>query len=436
MKRVLRRTGPRAGRSPRDVLLVALAVGVAMAVIALSAADAFLHPGSQATAARVTPAGPGVPAEVHAGLGAPAVDTRMLAPSGSAPAPASARLVAPHTKTAARQAEAMPMAMPGGSLPEPAMPTPNVTTVKDGPLPVLPSLLGQPSELAGGVPLVAGLPVLTSPCSNCYVTGIQVDMVFADGRSANLDSGIMLHHLVLIQPGLPDTTCPASTLLGALGQRFFASGNERTPGVLPPGFGYHLGSGPLLAVFDIMNMSSSLQVVWLSATVSWLPDTTPGIKAVTPVWLDENNCSSSVYAIPAGPSNRVWTWTSTITGRVVTAGGHVHDGGVETVLTNQTTGQHICTSQAGYTTMAASMGSVDSMTTCSHDRLGTVRAGDVLALDTSYNSPVPKTDVMGIMIAYVYETSDLAGGTEDPAATGPAPSMPPPGGMAGMGGMG
>src|SRR5207302_1820653 len=269
---------------------------------------------------------------------------------------------------------------------------------------------------------------LTSTCSNCYVTGIQIDMEFADGRSANMDSGIMLHHLVLIQPGLPDATCGPSTLLGVLGQRFFASGNERTPGVLPAGFGYHLGSGPLLAVFDIMNMSSSLQVVWLAATVSWLPDTTPGIKPVTPVWLDENNCSTSTYAIPAGPTDRVWTWTSTITGRVVTAGGHVHDGGVETELADRTNGQHICTSRAGYGTKPAYMGSVESMTTCSHDRIGMVRAGDVLALDTYYNSPTAKTDVMGIMIAYVYQTNDVHGGTEDAADKSPAT---PPGAPAG-----
>jgi hypothetical protein len=331
----------------------------------------------------------------------------------------------------------MPMTMPQAPAAEPVeMPTPNVTTVKDGPLPVLPALLGQPFDLVGGVPLVAGLPVLTAPCANCFVTGIQMDLVFADGRSANMDSGMMLHHVVLIQPGLPDTTCPSSTLLGALGQRFFASGNERTPGDLPPGFGYHLGSGPLLAIFDIMNMGSSLQVVWLTATVSWLPDTTPGIKPVTPVWMDENNCSNSTYAIPAGPTNKVWTWTSTITGRVVTAGGHVHDGGIDTTLTDQTSGQGICTSRAGYGTKPAYMGSIESMTTCSHDRIGTVRAGDVLALDTSYNSPTPKTDVMGIMIAYVYQTNDLTGGTEDPAAMGQAsPPGAPPGGMNGMGGM-
>jgi hypothetical protein len=44
---------------------------------------------------------------------------------------------------------------------------------------------------------------------------------------------------------------------------------------------------------------------------------------------------------------------------------------------------------------------------------------------------------MGIMIAYVYQTNNLTGGTEDPAAMGPtSPPGAPPGGMNGMGGMG
>ena len=288
MRTVLRRTGPEVGRFPRDILLLGLAVVTVAAVIASGAADAFLHGGDQASASRVGAAGTGAPsAAAETPGGAPVTDSGILPKPSSPPAvaPAGVQTVASRPQAAERRVATMPMTMPHTPAAEPvAMPTPNVTTVKDGPLPVLPSLLGQPFDLAAGVPLVAGLPVLTSPCSNCYVTGIHVDMVFADGRSANLDSGIMLHHLVLIQPGLPDTTCPASTLLGALGQRFFASGNERTPGDLPPGFGYHLGSGPLLTIFDIMNMSSSLQVVWLGATVSWLPDTTPGIKPVTPVW--------------------------------------------------------------------------------------------------------------------------------------------------------
>jgi hypothetical protein len=182
------------------------------------------------------------------------------------------------------------------------------------------------------------------PCANCYVTGTTIDLVYEDGKPANLDSGVMLHHMVLFQPQVDDATCPRSTPVGALGQRLFASGNERTAGMLPEGYGVHFGGGPLLAYFDIMNHSDQPKLVYLTANVSWLPDTTPGVKAVTPVWMDQNNCSTSTYPIPAGPSNRVARWTSTLTGRFVAAGGHVHSGGVKTVLVNETAGHQVCSS--------------------------------------------------------------------------------------------
>lgn len=305
---------------------------------------------------------------------------------------------------------------PAADIP-PAMgprPVEHRASVRYGPIPLLPAVLGVPGRSASIVP------VLPMPCSGCYVTGTSVDLVYDDGRSANLDTGVMLHHLVVAQSGLPDTTCAANTPIGLLGQRFFAAGNERTAGALPPGFGYHLGQGPLVAAFDIMNHDDALKTVYLTATVSYLPDSTPGIKPVTPVWLDVNNCSTSEYQVPAGPSNRVWRWTSTITGRVLAAGGHVHDGGIKMVLSNESTNQHICTSRAGYATKPQYRGSIESMTTCIWDRLGTVRAGQVLAIDTYYDTRVPQSDVMGIMIAYVYETDDLAGGTEPPSAGEPA----------------
>jgi hypothetical protein len=279
----------------------------------------------------------------------------------------------------------------------------------------------------GGAPLIGNLPIIPMPCQNCYVTGTDIDLVYENGQSANLDTGVMLHHLVLAQAGRPDPTCGSSNPLGQLGHRFFAAGNERTSGHLPPGFGYHIGQGPLVAVFDIMNHSTELKVVYLKADVHHLPDSTPGIKPVTPIWLDMANCSLSTYAVPAGPTNSVWRWTSNLTGRVVAAGGHVHDGGVKTVLSNETTGENICTSVAGYGTKPQYVGTIESMSTCIHDRIGTVRAGDVLALDTHYNSPGPLTDAMGIMIAYVYETGDLEGGTPPPTGVAnAAPTSGPP----------
>src|SRR5207253_11353183 len=63
-------------------------------------------------------------------------------------------------------------------------------------------------------------------------------------------------------------------------------------------------------------------------------------------------------------------------------------------------------------------------------RPGTVRKGEVLSIDTFYDPPEPQPDVLGIVMAYVYETDDLAGGTPPPSSVqAPAPAWPPPGGV-------
>jgi hypothetical protein len=305
-----------------------------------------------------------------------------------------------------------------------------VTSFRYGPIPVPPAMGGVPGRASGGAPLGVP-PFLAMPCTNCYITGTTIDLVYEDSSSANLDTGVMLHHLVLAQRGRPDATCAESTPIGRFGERFFAAGNERTSGQLPAGFGYHFGEGPLASIFDIMNHSDTPKTVYVAGTISYLPDSTPGIKAVRPLWLDMNNCSTSEYSVPAGASNSVWRWTSNVTGRVLTAAGHVHDGGIKTVLSNESTGQHLCTSWASYGTKPQYMGTVDTMSVCSWDRLGTVRAGEVLALDTHYDMAEPRSDVMGIMLVYLYETDDLTGGTEPPASMSEPPASrgsPPSGG--------
>jgi Stress up-regulated Nod 19 len=320
---------------------------------------------------------------------------------------------------------AMSLAPPRSSAEPAADPGPATQTadVHYGPI-VLPAAMG---GHAGE--FVAVVPALPMPCTNCFLTGTHVDLVFEDGRSANLDNGVMLHHLVVFNTGRPDATCAPETPIGSLGERFYAAGNERTGGTFPSGFGYHYGADRVAAAIDIMNHADHPQVVYVATKVSYVPDSTPGMKPVRPVWLDENDCGDSAYAVPAGPSHKVWRWTSTLTGRVILAGGHVHDGGIKIDLANETTGQPICTSYAGYGTNPAYQGSVESMSTCVWDRLGTVRAGEVLSIDAFYDPPEAQSDVMGIVLAYVYETDDLAGGTPPPPGVqAPAPAWPPPGG--------
>jgi hypothetical protein len=291
-----------------------------------------------------------------------------------------------------------------------------------------------PPEGAGGGADHANIavPSIGKPCTNCFLQELQPDLVYADNSSANLDTGMMLHHAVFFAAGQPDATCGAEEPFpGKLGERFFASGNERTAGALPAGFGYYVDSGNWSGLFHIMNHSAEPKTVYFRVKVRWSPAAAGGILPVRPLWLDMNNCRTSEYAVPAGPSSAHWSWTSNVTGRILTTAGHVHDGGIRTTLTNSTTGEHLCTSWAGWGKKPAFQGTIESMSSCTWDRVGTVRKGEILDLESVYDAPQAVPDAMGIMLAYVYETADLAAGSQAPPDVRgqnppPVESTPPP----------
>ena len=305
----------------------------------------------------------------------------------------------------------------------------NVTTVRLGPFALLPQIPGLPApHLSPAIPQISPgalnlLPLVgvPPPCQDCYVLGLQPDLVYVDGTSANLDSGPMLHHMVWTDMSRDDPVCSANTLVGQLGHRVFASGNERTGFSVPEGFGVTVDRGVWGGAVELMNMSNELKLVFIQLTSRWVPQSTPNIQPATSVWLDIDSCGDSSVDIPAGMTDIPWDWKSNMTGRIIGAGGHVHDGGKWLGLTNQTTGEHVCTSVAGYGTKPEYQGSVESMSTCAWDRLATVRDGDVLHLNAHYNTAQPELGVMGIMVILVHETEDLAAGTPSPY-----PAEPPP----------
>src|SRR5437588_3654414 len=147
-----------------------------------------------------------------------------------------------------------------------ADPAAQTADTRYGPIVVPPTLGDQPGEFT------AVVPAMPMPCANCFLTSAQVDLVFEDGRSANLDNGLMLHHIVVFNSGRPDATCAPNTPIGSLGERFFAAGNERTGGSFPAGFGYHYGADRVAGAVDIMNHSDQPQVVYVTTTVTWVPD--------------------------------------------------------------------------------------------------------------------------------------------------------------------
>jgi hypothetical protein len=65
----------------------------------------------------------------------------------------------------------------------------------------------------------------TKPCSDCLITWMQAGLIYPNGTYANANTGMWLHHVVLTNTARPAAVCGFSNG----GERFFASGNERTP---------------------------------------------------------------------------------------------------------------------------------------------------------------------------------------------------------------
>ena len=63
------------------------------------------------------------------------------------------------------------------------------------------------------------------PCTECLITWMQAGLEYPDGSVANADNGMWLHHTVFSNLNRLSRMCPTEWH----GDRFFASGNERTP---------------------------------------------------------------------------------------------------------------------------------------------------------------------------------------------------------------
>ncbi len=254
------------------------------------------------------------------------------------------------------------------------------------------------------------------PCGDCYITGMTADLVYADGRRAGWSTDTQLHHMVLFNQswGRSDATC-GNSFLGFLGQRFFASGDERTPIIAPPGYGYRVGLfDSWHMIWELANHNSTPQNnLYISMKWNWVPASTPGMRNVEPVWLDLNQCGTSHVSLPAGPSQRSYTWTVNRPGRVIGTGGHIHDGGIDIPLRNDTTGQLICNSTATYGgdplyTGHHSDAHLSGMSTCTGTRdrpVTTLTNGQRVTITGRYNMPAAVTDQMGIVLLYIDQSA-------------------------------
>jgi hypothetical protein len=237
------------------------------------------------------------------------------------------------------------------------------------------------------------------PCLDCYITSFTPDLVYPDGTRATMDTGAMLHHFVLTSQFRSDATC-GNSLLGLAGERFYASGDERTAISFPSGYGYRVrwyDSWNLLV--DLMNHSPTAQTVYVQVTYTYRPSW-ESVKTLKPVWLDIDQCGDSEYLIPAGFSDTHWDWNVNVPGKVIAAIGHLHGHGVAIEATNESEGgASICKSLATLDPMDVHR--VLAMSTCTGDPLAYVQRGQVVRLHSTYQSSHAADDVMGIMLTYI-----------------------------------
>jgi hypothetical protein len=240
---------------------------------------------------------------------------------------------------------------------------------------------------------------VSRPCVDCHITSFTPDLVYGDGTRATMANGAMLHHFVLTSQFRSDATCSGSWL-GLAGERFFASGNERTAISFPAGHGYRVrwyDSWNLLV--DLMNHTTAPKTVYVKVTYTYRP-AWESVQRLKPVWLDIDQCGDSEYSIPAGFSDTHWDWNANVPGKVMAAIGHLHGHGVAIEATNESrAGASICKSVA--TLDPNDVHSVMSMSTCTGNPLAAIGQGDIVRLHSMYQSSHPADDVMGIMLLYV-----------------------------------
>jgi hypothetical protein len=166
-----------------------------------------------------------------------------------------------------------------------------------------------------------------SPCTNCYITDVVPSLVYVndanhpDGTVANLDNDAMLHHFVLINRQRTDPVCPGG-LQGQIGERFFASGNERSQMHLPAPFGYQNSRSTWSLISHIINKGTVTKSMNIELVFQYR---TAGAAEAKPLWWDIDGCLDSEYTTPVGYHDQTLDWTSTISGRLIGMAGHMHD---------------------------------------------------------------------------------------------------------------
>jgi plastocyanin len=303
---------------------------------------------------------------------------------------------------------------------------PKQLTYRYGPITLSPYEVDQ-NQILGNVP---------KPDVDGYITGMQVDLVDANGRPVPVNH-VMLHHIVFLNLGEAgrfdhhDWTCDTFTALNnelkvpALADRFYASGEERNVLKLPDGYGYPVkGKDHWVLLWMLMNHHPVEDKVYIEYKITY--EAEQQLAPAYMVWLDIKNClSDPVFDVPGGAGagstySRSMTWTAPQSGRLVAGGGHLHGGGKSTVLSQPDCGdRELFTSRPLYglpnnpvylvRPVIHEPGPINMSGFLSAQGLP-LQKGQRLKLTANYENRYSHTRVMGIFGAYFVPDPGLANG--------------------------
>lgn len=253
---------------------------------------------------------------------------------------------------------------------------------------------------------------VTPPCIDCLVTFLQAGLEYLNGTTADASNGMWLHHTVWVNLNREDGTCGNRTH----GDRFFASGNERTPVDLSVGgkmkAGYEIKDGDMIAMgAELMNMRHEAREVRLTMVWEFIPSVPKDFKKVRSYWLDVGGCGSSDVDAKENQAFQYSspTWETKESGRIVFTASHLHDGGTHTEI--RKSAKVVCDSEAMYGTCHDEEGDeqhIEALSACTN--IGRTNKGEDWSITAYYNTskhaPMRNMDgtlepVMGISLVYV-----------------------------------
>ena len=253
--------------------------------------------------------------------------------------------------------------------------------------------MGQPGDQS--VSSQANVP---RPTGAFGIKTMTFDLVDANGNPIPRDMA-HLHHVLLMNTARRDQFCNRT-------ERFAGAGAERTPLSLPDPYAYMVAANDSWsALWHVMNMSDQAQRVYAQYEIGYQPGaTTTNSRPVRPFFLDVTGCGNSEYDVPGdGGPGSVHTNTRTFTapwdGYLVTAGGHLHEGGIDISIRDDASGL-VCTMNARYAEPMAPgmMNPPSEITTCPiHQR---IHAGAHYSVISRYDNSMPRQGVMGIVLGY------------------------------------